>query len=85
MVVAAKGGAPTNPDWYHNLLANPAATVELGTETFAVRAAVPDAAERDRRFARIVERMPGFGDYQQQTTRRIPVVVSERVAPNGRS
>ncbi|HET7092772.1 MAG TPA: nitroreductase/quinone reductase family protein, partial [Thermomicrobiales bacterium] len=45
VVIASKGGAPTNPDWYHNLVANPTATVEVGTETFPVRAQIPTGAE----------------------------------------
>jgi deazaflavin-dependent oxidoreductase (nitroreductase family) len=78
VVVASKGGAPSNPAWYHNLRANPEATIEVGTQTIPVRATVPERAERDRLFNAIVERMPQFGEYQRNTTRIIPVVVLER-------
>jgi len=70
---------PTNPDWYHNLVAHPEATIEVGTESFAVTATVVAGAERDRLYARQVERAPNFGEYQAKTARKIPVVVLERV------
>jgi deazaflavin-dependent oxidoreductase (nitroreductase family) len=79
VIIASKGGAPTNPAWYHNLRANPEATVEVGTETFRVRATFPDRAERDRLFDAMSRVMPGFAEYQQNTTRVIPVVVLERI------
>jgi deazaflavin-dependent oxidoreductase (nitroreductase family) len=79
-VFASKAGAPTNPDWYHNLVANPRATVEVGTETFEVEAEVADNEERDRLYAIQAERFPGFQEYQEKTTRRIPVVLLKRVA-----
>jgi len=77
-VFASKGGAPTNPDWYHNLRANPEATVEVGTETIPVRARVADPEERERIWTRQKELMPGFADYEQKTSRKIPVVILER-------
>ena len=80
LVIASKGGAPTHPDWYHNLVANPEVTVEVGTETFPARATVPDGEERDRLFNQMAAQMAGFTDYQRNTTRRIPVVVLERTA-----
>jgi deazaflavin-dependent oxidoreductase (nitroreductase family) len=73
-IFASKGGAPTNPDWYHNLVANPVATVEVGTEKFQASARILEEAERAEVYARQVKRMPGFGDYEQKTTRKIPVV-----------
>jgi deazaflavin-dependent oxidoreductase (nitroreductase family) len=79
VLIASKGGAPTNPGWYHNLRANPEATVELGGATFGVRAAIPEGEERDRLFNQMAAEMPGFADYQRNTTRRIPVVVLERL------
>ena len=79
VIIASKAGAPTNPDWYHNLLAHPLATVEVGTETFQVRAAVAAELERTRLYAKMVEMMPGFAEYQQKTTRVIPVFVLTRV------
>ena len=78
-VFASKAGAPTNPDWYHNLVANPTATVEVGTDRYEVKATVLSGAERDRLFAEQAERYPGFEEYEQKTTRIIPVVALERV------
>ena len=75
VVIASKGGAPTNPDWYYNIVADPALTVEVGTEKFQVRATVAEEPERTRLYAKMIEMMPGFGDYQQKTTRKIPVIV----------
>ena len=80
VIIASKGGAPTNPDWYHNLVANPAATVELPEGTFPVRARVAEGEERDRLFDQMAARMPNFAEYQRNTTRRIPVLVLERTA-----
>lgn len=79
IVIASKAGAPTNPDWYHNVVANPLVTVEVGTEQYQARAVVAEGAERERLFNQMAAQMPGFADYQQKTTRQIPVVVLERV------
>jgi deazaflavin-dependent oxidoreductase (nitroreductase family) len=73
-VVGSKGGAPTHPDWYDNLVANPRVTVEIGTEKYEADAKVVTGPERDRLYAKLVDRMPFFGDYQKKTTRVIPVV-----------
>jgi deazaflavin-dependent oxidoreductase (nitroreductase family) len=78
-VFASKGGAPTNPDWFYNLIANPDVTVEAGTETFHARARIPDQDERDRIWTRQKEGSPGFAEYETKTTRQIPVIVLERV------
>jgi deazaflavin-dependent oxidoreductase (nitroreductase family) len=78
-VFGSKGGAPTNPDWYHNLVANPRARVEVGTETFDVVARVAEGEERDRVWEEQKRLMPGFADYENRTARPIPVVVLERV------
>ncbi len=78
VVIASKGGAPSHPSWFHNLVANPTVTVEVGPETFQARASVPDGAERDRLFDAQAALMPNFAEYQRNTTRRIPVVVLER-------
>lgn len=78
LIFASKAGAPTNPDWYHNLVANPTVTVELGSDTYEATATVITGEERDRLYARQVEAMPGFGDYQAKTTRVIPVIALER-------
>jgi deazaflavin-dependent oxidoreductase (nitroreductase family) len=76
-VFASKAGAPTNPDWYYNLLAHPEATVEVGTETEPVRARVADGDERELIWQRQKERYPGFADYERKTERTIPVVILE--------
>jgi len=78
-VFASKAGAPTNPDWYHNLLAHPSVTVEIGRDTIPVRARVADPDERERIWTRQKEQSPGFADYEQKTTRQIPVVILERI------
>jgi deazaflavin-dependent oxidoreductase (nitroreductase family) len=74
-VFASKAGMPTNPDWYHNLVANPDASVEVGTETIPVTARVADDAERDPIWSQQKADYPGFADYEQKTTRQIPVVI----------
>lgn len=79
-IFASKGGAPQNPDWFHNLVANPEASVEVGTETYPVRARVAEGAERDRIFTRQKDLFPQFAEYERATTRTIPVVVLERVS-----
>ncbi len=76
-VFASKGGAPTNPDWYHNVVANPAATIEVGTETMSVRARVAAGEERSAIWTTQKERFAGFADYELQTDRQIPVVILE--------
>ncbi len=77
VVIASKGGAPTHPDWFHNLRANPEVMVELGTETFPARATIPESAERKRLFDQMAAQMPGFAEYQRNTTRQLPVIVLE--------
>lgn len=79
VVIASKAGAPTHPDWYHNVVADPQVTVEVGTEKFQAQASVSEEPERSRLYAKMVEVMPGFGDYQRNTTRVIPVIVLTRV------
>jgi deazaflavin-dependent oxidoreductase (nitroreductase family) len=74
-VIASKGGAPTNPDWYYNVVANPQVTVEVGTEKFQAHASVASESERARLYEKMVEMMPGFDDYRRKTTRVIPVIV----------
>jgi deazaflavin-dependent oxidoreductase (nitroreductase family) len=78
-VFASKGGSPTNPDWYHNLVANPQAEVEVGTERFEVIARVAEGEERERIWTLQKERVPGFAEYERTTTREIPVVILEKV------
>ena len=80
VIVASKGGADSNPDWYHNLLANPIVTVELGNEQYQARATpVTEEPERSRLYAKMVEHMPSFAAYEKRTSRIIPVIILERV------
>lgn len=80
VIVASKAGAPTSPDWYHNLVKNPVATVELGTEKFQARATEIKGEQRNQLYAAHAAIFPGFNDYQKNTTRTIPVVELERIA-----
>jgi deazaflavin-dependent oxidoreductase (nitroreductase family) len=73
-VFASKGGHPSNPDWFRNLVDNPEVTVELGSETFSARAHVVPQPERDRIYDIQKTRWQGFADYETRTTRVIPVV-----------
>lgn len=79
VIVASNGGSPAHPVWYHNLLAHPTVTVEVGGEAFEARARVTEGAERDRLFAQRAATNPNFADYQRRTTRVIPVVLLERL------
>jgi deazaflavin-dependent oxidoreductase (nitroreductase family) len=79
VIVASKGGAPSHPAWYLNLLADPIVTVEVGGETFEARATVVEGDERERLFAAHAAINPNFTSYQQRTSRIIPVVVLERL------
>src|SRR5438046_5406042 len=79
VVIASFAGAPKNPPWYHNLVANPVATVELGSERFRVQAAVTAGEERQRLFDRQAAQMPIFAEYQQKTSRKIPVIVLKSI------
>jgi len=79
LLAASKAGAPDNPDWYHNLKAHPEVSIETGDEGLVevrVEELVGDA--RDAAYARFVEMMPGFGEYEQKTTRTIPVLALRR-------
>ena len=79
VLAASLGGAPNNPAWFHNLVANPKVTVEIGTEKFTATATVvPERAERDRLYAKLIEISEGFAEYETKTTRLIPVFVLER-------
>jgi len=80
-IFASKGGAPTNPDWYHNLVAHPHVTVEVGTEQFEATAVIVEGEARDQIYTKQEQRMSNFADYASKTTRKIPVV--ELVRSNG--
>jgi len=77
-VIASQAGAPNHPGWYHNLLANPEATVEIGGERYPIRAGAAESAERDRLFAAAVAQDERIGESQRKTTRTIPVVFLDR-------
>jgi deazaflavin-dependent oxidoreductase (nitroreductase family) len=79
LAVASKGAAPENPLWYHNLLAYPEVTVEVGTETFAANAQLLTGEERARAFAAAVVVWPLYGEYEKMTTREIPVFLISRI------
>lgn len=81
LVIASNIGAPAHPDWYHNLVAHPDVTVEVGPETFDATAVVLRGAERDRVWTQIVEQYPFFVEHQAKTTRQIPVIALERRHP----
>ncbi len=83
VVIASKGGEPTNPAWYHNLVANPIVTVKVAGATFHARATVAEGAERRRLFDQQAAQMPFFAEYERTTARTIPVVVLERVEAAG--
>ena len=78
VVVAANAGAPTHPDWYRNLVAQPEVTVEMGSERFSARARTAEGAEREDLIARQAEIVPWLPAQQEKTTREIPIVVLER-------
>lgn len=73
-VFASKAGADTHPDWYHNLVADPTVSVEVGTEQYQAAATSISGEERDRIYAEQARRYPGFAEYAQKTSRVIPVV-----------
>ncbi|HEY1968675.1 MAG TPA: nitroreductase family deazaflavin-dependent oxidoreductase [Pseudonocardia sp.] len=78
LLVASRGGDPHHPSWYLNLDANPEVEVQVGGEVFTARARTIEGAERARLWQRMVETFPRYGEYQERTTRRLPVVVLRR-------
>jgi deazaflavin-dependent oxidoreductase (nitroreductase family) len=78
LIVASAAGSPKNPDWYHNLKARPKVDVEVGTETFPVVVEELQADERAQKWAQITAAMPGFAEYQEKTSRVIPVLALTR-------
>jgi deazaflavin-dependent oxidoreductase (nitroreductase family) len=79
VVIASYGGAAHNPPWYHNLVANPVITVEVGSEKFKAKVSVTSGQERQRLFDQMAKQMPFFNDYQKKTDRQIPVLVLNRI------
>jgi len=83
LIIASMGGAPKSPAWFHNLVAHPDVTVELGDETYAARAVVTEGADRDDLFAKVCAKIDVFALYQSRTERLIPVVELVRSDPSG--
>ena len=79
-VFASKGGAPTNPDWFRNLVANPHVTAEIGTQTLELTARVAGDAARAPIWDAWKKKYTGFADYEAKTSRQIPVVLLDRVS-----
>jgi deazaflavin-dependent oxidoreductase (nitroreductase family) len=79
LIFASKAGAPTHPDWYHNLVANPEVIVEVGEDTFSARAVVTAGEERARLYEAHAALMPNFAEYARNTARETPVVALERL------
>lgn len=80
VIIASKAGAPEHPHWFHNLVANPVVTVEVGAEKFEARASLVQGEERQRLYNQQAERMPVFKDYAAKARREIPVVLLTRTA-----
>jgi len=78
LVIASNIGAPKHPDWYHNLLAHPNVTVEVGSEIYQATAVPLMGIEREQTWVRIVERYPFFAEHQAKTHRQIPIVALRR-------
>jgi len=79
VIVASKGGAPTHPAWYHNLVQHPEVTIEVGKDKFKARAHVAQGDEHERLYTHHADINPTFHDYRKRTTRKIPVIVLERI------
>ena len=79
VIIASKGGAPTHPAWYYNILAHPLVSVEVGTEFFLARAEIATEPERTRLYNKMADMLPGFNEYRQKTSRVIPVITLTRV------
>jgi deazaflavin-dependent oxidoreductase (nitroreductase family) len=79
IIIGSKAGADTNPDWVHNLRANPAAHIEIGTDAYGVVAREFSREERDEAYPKVVAEAPGFGEYQEKTSRVIPLFELSRI------
>lgn len=85
VIIASAGAQPMHPAWYHNLVATPDVTVEVGSETITATARVATGDERDALYARQAERFPFFAGYEKKATRKIPVIVLEPKRASGRT
>lgn len=79
VIIASKGGAPTHPSWYHNLVKHPEVTVEVAKEKFKARTRIAQGDEYERLYTQHAGINPTFHEYRQRTTRKIPVIVLERI------
>jgi len=79
VIIASKGGAPTHPSWYHNLVKHPEVTLEVNKDKFKARAHIADGDEYERLYNQHADINPTFHDYRKKTSRKIPVVVLERI------
>jgi len=79
VIIASKGGAPTHPGWYYNLIANPEVSVEVGTEQYQAKATVAVEPTRSELYKKMAKLYPFFSEYEQKTTRVIPVIILERL------
>ena len=80
VIIASKGGAPTHRGWYHNIVANPEVSVEVGSELYNVQATIGEEPERTQLYEKMVAKNPGFAEYLKKTTRVIPVIILTRAA-----
>lgn len=79
VIIASKAGAPTNPAWYYNLVANPDVKIEVGIEKFRAHATITAEPERTKLYDQMAAKYPGFDEYRQKTTRKIPVITLTRL------
>ena len=79
VIIASKGGAPTHPGWYHNVVAHSEVTIEIGTEKFQAQAEVVQEPKRTELYEKMSNQYPGFAEYEEKTTRVIPVLVLTRL------
>ncbi len=80
LIIASKGGAPTHPSWYHNIVAHPEVTIEVGAEKFRVLAEVVQEPERTQLFNQVSSKYTGFAEYEKKTSRVIPVIALTRIS-----
>jgi deazaflavin-dependent oxidoreductase (nitroreductase family) len=80
VIIASKGGGPTNPDWYYNVVANSEVNIEIGTDEFKAQADVVPEPERTELYGKMATLYPGFAEYEQKTDRVIPVITLTRIA-----
>ena len=78
VIIASKAGAPDNPDWYYNVVANPEVSVEVGSEKFEAVATVADEPERTELYDKMAASFSAFAEYEEKTSRTIPVIILNR-------